>query len=435
MVQVNNSIPKAPSFKKITPTHSQEVHEILTRMPSWIIRWGITVLFLVVMVLLTLSWYIKYPDVVRTRVAIVTNEIPSGVMARTNGALNIQIAENEYVYEGDLLGFIKNASSFEDVIALKNQLHILPTLKVLNEYWQLGELQPYFNSLVVSLKKSKNINKGGQDDQVRKQVIQQQIAEFNAANKNAKRRLELAEHEYSFAQKTLQTRHQVLLLEGVISNAEYEKHANELVQLKKAVERAKSTQNEINNQLLLLKKEAQNLDFNRGMESVDAQNEIEDVYSRLLSQIALWEQRYLLKAPTSGRVQYLDFAKENMFVQTDQEIARIIPEQTGFLYGEMFIPPTGFGRIDTGQTVLIELDHYPKKEYGQVEATLQEVADIATSKGYKSTVKFTIQDKLTTTFNKELDFSYGMEGHAQIITEDIRLLHRFLYQLRAVFKN
>ncbi len=435
MVQVNNSIPKAPSIKKIRPTHSQEVHEILTKMPSWIIRCGITLLFLIVMVLLTLSWYIKYPDVVRTRVAIVTDKIPSGVMARTNGALDLQVTENEYVYEGDLLGFIKNVANFEDVLALKEQLYTLPTLNALDEYWQLGELQPYFNSLVTSLKKSKNINRGAQDDQVRKQVIQQQIAEFKAANKNAQRRLELAQHEYDFAQKTLQTRHQVLLLEGVISKAEYEKHANELVQLKKTVESAKTTQNEINNQLLLLKKEAQNLDFSRGMESVDARNEIEDVYSRLISQIALWEQRYLLKAVANGKVQFLDFAKENMFVQADQEIVRIIPERKGFLYGEMFIPPTGFGKIDTGQTVLIELDHYPKKEYGTIEATLQEVADIGTSKGYKSIVKLSVQDKLITTFNKELDFNYGMEGHAQIITEDIRLLHRFLYQLREVFKS
>lgn len=436
MVKVKNPITEVqPKVKKIRPSHSQEVHEILTKMPSWIIRWGITVLFMVVLALLALSWYIKYPDVVRTRVVLVTSEMPSSVVTRSNGALAIKVTENEYVEAGTLLGYIKNPANFADVTALKNQLTSLPTLAMLDEYWQLGELQPYFNGLVVSMKKSKNILKGKQNDLTRKQVIEQQTEEFNSAYKNAKKRLELALHEYEFAKKTLKKRHQVLLLKGMISEAEYEKHANEIVQLKKAVEREKTVKNDINNQLLILKKETQNLDFNRGMESVDAQNEIEDVYSRLVSQMALWEQRYVLKAPQSGRIQYLDFAKENMFVQTDQEIARIIPNEEGQLYGEMFIPANGFGKVDTGQTVLIELDHYQKKEFGVIEGQVQLVADIGTEKGYKSVVRFKNHEKLMTTFNKELDFNYGMGGNAQIITEDIRLLHRFLYQLNAVFKE
>ncbi len=435
-VNINNTTTKPPPvIRKIEPAHSQEVHEILTKMPSWIIRWGITVLFLVVLALLTISWYIKYPDVVRTRVMIVTSEVPAGVMTRSNGALAIKVKEHEFVEEGDFLGYVKNPANFRDVMALKNQLSTLPNLKKLDEYWQLGELQPYFNGLVTSMKKSNNIQRGVKDDHTRKTVIKQQMEEFRSAYKNATKRLTLAQHEYDFAQKTLQKRHQVLFLEGVISEAEYEKHANELVHLNKAVEAAKTVRNDINNQLLVLKKETQNLDFNRGMESVDAQNEIEDVYSRLVSQMALWEQRYVLKAPQSGRIQYLDFAKENMFVQTDQEIARIIPNEEGQLYGEMFIPANGFGKVDTGQTVLIELDHYQKKEFGVIEGQVQLVADIGTEKGYKSVVRFKNHEKLMTTFNKELDFNYGMGGNAQIITEDIRLLHRFLYQLNAVFKE
>jgi hypothetical protein len=43
---------------------STEVQEILTRVPPGIIRWGITVIFLIMCLLFFGSWMIHYPDVV-----------------------------------------------------------------------------------------------------------------------------------------------------------------------------------------------------------------------------------------------------------------------------------------------------------------------------------------------------------------------------------
>ncbi|MFK7982711.1 MAG: HlyD family secretion protein [Saprospiraceae bacterium] len=436
MVKISEPIPLEKTTQKrikISPPHSPEVHDILTKMPSWIIRWGITVLFFLVLMLIVLSWFVKYPDVVKTEVVINTTEVPTSVVVRANGALNILVQENEYVAEGDLLGYIKNPAELEDVQALQYTLMKLPQLKDLNEYWRLGTLQPYFNELVVSLKKARNIQKGFRDDLSRKELIQQQLKEVVTGRNKAQKEIQLAQQAYDFAQKTLESRYQKLLLQDVISKEAYEQHALKVLNLKKEVERLKTTLNETNKQSLLLKKEAQNIEFNRGMESVDAQNEIEDAYSRLHSHIALWEQKYLMDAPISGQVQYLDFAKENMYVQTDQEVARIIPEEQGALYGEMFIPANGFGKVDTGQIVLIELAHYLKKEYGMLEGKIIQISPIGTKKGYKSTVS--LKNELTTTFKKDLEFRHGMEGKGQIITEDIRLLHRFLFQLREVFST
>jgi hypothetical protein len=43
---------------------SNEVQEILTRVPPGIIRWGITVIFLILCLLFFGSWMIHYPDIV-----------------------------------------------------------------------------------------------------------------------------------------------------------------------------------------------------------------------------------------------------------------------------------------------------------------------------------------------------------------------------------
>lgn len=43
---------------------SEEVQEVMGQVPAWIVRWGIRLLFLVVVTLLVGSCFFKYPDVI-----------------------------------------------------------------------------------------------------------------------------------------------------------------------------------------------------------------------------------------------------------------------------------------------------------------------------------------------------------------------------------
>ena len=42
---------------------SEEVQEVMGQVPAWIVRWGIRLLFLVVVTLLVGSCFFKYPDI------------------------------------------------------------------------------------------------------------------------------------------------------------------------------------------------------------------------------------------------------------------------------------------------------------------------------------------------------------------------------------
>ena len=42
---------------------SEEVQEVMSHVPVWILRWGITVLFCIVIILLIGSYLFKFPDV------------------------------------------------------------------------------------------------------------------------------------------------------------------------------------------------------------------------------------------------------------------------------------------------------------------------------------------------------------------------------------
>lgn len=51
---------------------SEEVQEIISSPPSWIIRWGITLMFCLVGMLVMLSFFIKYPDYITAKVMVTT---------------------------------------------------------------------------------------------------------------------------------------------------------------------------------------------------------------------------------------------------------------------------------------------------------------------------------------------------------------------------
>jgi HlyD family secretion protein len=50
-------------------------------------------------------------------------------------------------------------------------------------------------------------------------------------------------------------------------------------------------------------------------------------------------------------------------------------------------------------------------------------------------VEVSLPDKLVTTYKKELPYLLNMQGQADIITEDISLLERFILPIKRVLKE
>ena len=51
-----------PNIEKIEPK-SEQVSEILGKPPKWLIRWGISVIFIIIAGLFVGSYFFKYPEV------------------------------------------------------------------------------------------------------------------------------------------------------------------------------------------------------------------------------------------------------------------------------------------------------------------------------------------------------------------------------------
>ena len=59
-----------PANGKEIELRSEEVQEIMGTVPSWIIRWGITVLFGVVLSLFVGSYFFRLPEVVEAEMTL-----------------------------------------------------------------------------------------------------------------------------------------------------------------------------------------------------------------------------------------------------------------------------------------------------------------------------------------------------------------------------
>ena len=129
---------------------SEEVQEILTRVPHWMIRWGSVVILFILLSLFFVSWMVKYPDIITTQIVITTNIPPEKLVTRTSGKLEaILVKDRMNVTKNTPLAVIENSASYKDVFLLKS---IVDTINIDKNKFpfeklksaQLGEIESFF---------------------------------------------------------------------------------------------------------------------------------------------------------------------------------------------------------------------------------------------------------------------------------------------------
>ena len=83
---------------------------------------------------------------------------------------------------------------------------------------------------------------------------------------------------------------------------------------------------------------------------------------------------------------------------------------------------------------VISLWDYPEYEFGVLRGRVERISNSSDDKGFYK-VNVIIPSELETSFGKEIVFKQEMQGTAEIITEDLRLIERLLYQFRHVFRH
>lgn len=423
---------------------SEEMQDILGKAPRSIIRYGITVIFGVIFIVILGSWFFKYPDVINSPVVITSENIPLTLVAKTTGKISrLFVKDGELVKSGSKLALIENNADYFQISVLESQLELLTphtsdntsNLSIdtvrLNQYNQLGDIQPVFTIFVKSLNEIRNFN--AFNYHIKKiKAVKEQITMTNMYFDRQFAQLNLLEKDLLLVQKQFR-RDSSLYSNKVISASDFEKSESLFLQKKYAVEGSRTALANTRIQITQLQQQVLDLQLQYQEQSKTVSQAYAQAYDELINQLHSWEQKYLLISTIDGKVSFTKFWTENQQINQNDKVLTVIPNEKTRILGKLNLSVEGAGKIKPGQKVNIQLAAYPYIEYGTVSAKVKSISLTSTDNNY--IVELDIADSLKTNYGIAIELKSELQGTAEIITDDIRLLHRILNPIKSIIKK
>ena len=417
---------------------SEEVQEILTKVPNWMIRWGNTLLLVFVVMLFAISWFVKYPDDIDTQVMITTTNPPQKLYANLAGKFDVfLVKDNDTVQENTPLAIMENTASYKDVMLLKNIIDTL-TINKSNFQFPSNDLPPLIlGDVNASFAKFDNDYYNYESNKrLNPYKTQQNANEFSviAAKgrlKNMKDEQKLAEEQFSIIKKDFENRQKRLLETGSISQKEFENKRMEVINSERSLKSLKSSISQLREAISNSTRNLKGADIEQQQQSARLlKNAIQSFY-QLKKDIDDWEKRYVLKSDIKGQVTFLSVWDKNQNVKAGDLIFTVIPIEERSYIGKIEAPAANSGKIKKDQKVQIQLANYPSDEYGELNGNIKYITLVPNQDG-NYLIDVSIDPELKTSYNKKIPFRQEMKGTAKIITEDLRLIERFFYQLKNI---
>lgn len=416
--------------------HSEEVADIIERMPIGWTKFVVAITTAIVLVMVTLGFIIKYPDTVQGQVSITGEKAPVRLVASASGRLQLLVDNNTEVTAGECIGYIEMGAVYEDMIRLDsicNMILSMDTSTELPDNLELGTLSAYYNDFVLAYIQYDQFRKTKIYDNMRKTLKNQQQSD-RQLSENLQKEITLNNTVLSNMRKQYEA-DSVLQKSGAISDENLMLQYNSILSYQQSNIELKSSE-------LAKQSEINSIDIELAKVNVNVREEQASLYSTmvakyniLVNQIRQWKEIYLFIAPISGSLQYLGFWRNNVHVNASTEIFSISPIKNRMI-GEMFIPSFGAGKVEVGQDVNVKLFDFPYNEYGyirgKVEAMSTLMCNAESSKGFVKTYLVTVSfpEGLRTNFDKQLHLNFESTGTGEVITEKRRLIQRLFDNLK-----
>ncbi len=414
---------------------SEEVMDILGNIPHWSIHSGSGYLLGLILMTITVTWFIKYPDVISAPVVVTTETPPLSVVSPGAGYITLMVKDNETVKKGQLLGYLNSTADVKEILLLKNGLDSLNNYfpkrtSFFGEYFptpysSLGELQDSYNNF---LKAIGNYQLSYQQQGYQQQItsLHQQIEGYSLLIKQTKEKNEVMFQELLLSNKRY-VRDSALYINKVLSDSDFEEKKQHYLQSLRDYKNAYMSVTTYSIQLTQLESKAAELLQQEQKQNKDFLMAIEASIKQVDQAIKIWMETHVLSSPMDGHVALFNFWADHQYMKANEEILSVIP-RTGTFFAMAKAPLSGSGHIKTGQHVHIKLDNFPSAEHGMLEGTVATISLLPRENNYLIRIRFL--DGLHTTYGKTIDPKQEMVGQAEIVTKDLRLLERFFYQIR-----
>lgn len=426
-----------------------EIEELLGRPPSGIVRWGITIFFGIIVAALVFCSYVKYPKTVTATVLITTENPATWIVAKNNGKIDsILVHDNDSVHNGQILAAISNPCRLSDALILKDYLKSLQnfiytmsidSIRFCDNNFILGELQSDYSQLNTLLgeyglfcrEKSHNI---AHVNMLKEKNEQEQYLDNLRRQKNL-----CLQNEHIITNKL--KRDSTLFSQKIIQISDYENTKQQLIYGRMESSRVDISINATTLNIIQLESRIQQTSADYKSKMSDYKNAISSIYEQLLAKLAIWENHYVLKAPTDGIVNFSNVWSSNQLVNIGDKVFAVLADVPGKITGKCNIPVANIGKMAKNQSVVIKLDSYPFLEFGVLNGTISNMSKLPVNQvANAQEVKFVVaevvlEQPLITSYHKRVAFNGELTGIAEITTEDMTLIEHFISPLKYLFNK
>ena len=107
--------------------------------------------------------------------------------------------------------------------------------------------------------------------------------------------------------------------------------------------------------------------------SLLAQN-LSSSFNQLQTQLAQWEQNYLLISPMDGFCTMTKYWQHNQNIVAGEVLTTVVLQHKTKIIGIIELPPRGAGKVKEGQFVNVKFDNYPHMEYGMIKVQIAHIS-------------------------------------------------------------
>lgn len=298
---------------------SEEVQDILTKVPHWMIRWGTVLIFAIIVMLFFVSWFVKYPDVVHTEIVITTNIPPERIVSKSSGRIEAILVKNKtLVPKNSTLAIIENTADYKDVFLLKsiidsydiNAKKAFPFAMLKNK--QLGEIESAF-AVFQKDYQAQELNENLHPFEIESRAQSSEKIQIKERLDILQQQKVINESELEL-QKNEIARFEVLFNKGIISAQEMELKKLGYLQAMKSYKSLLTSISQLRSSLIDNTKSSQNSHINSTKEEVNLGRSMAQSFYQLKKVIKDWELAYTLKSSVSGVVTFLQVWNENQTI-------------------------------------------------------------------------------------------------------------------------
>lgn len=417
---------------------SESVQDVLAEPPHWMFRWGNVIIFCTILMILMMSYLIRYPEFVPATILVTSQNPTEKLEARADSRIEkIFIKDHQKVKKDELLMVLQSTANYKDVLELKMIVDSISSVQLFSfpvqemSTFKLGELQSDYNAFAKAFQDEKLFTKL-RPYAPEHTAAKENIAEYRGRIVTLKQQKDLELAKFELIRKNYQ-RSQKLFSLKVISTMELESERIKFLQAQQNLENINISISQTEEGISNFNKTKSSATINTEKDKINYASQTLQLFEQLRKSLKQWEQSYLVVSSTDGIASFQQFWGENQFVKRGDAILSVLPNNSKTLIGKMSVSATNSGKIYPGSKVLIKLENYPYQEYGIVEGRVQNISLTPDADG-NYYVDVILPKGLKTSHHKNLIFDKELKGKAEIVTQDLRLIERVFYQFRKLLR-